>query len=199
MGGGLGASEKAHGRRSRRRLGCLLTPQLGLAQAPCCREKVKEKKGSHSGWSWGGQTTALPKLARSPQPQSWREGEATGSARESREQRQVTKVPLAAPEVGLGIEVQRLVATCLRSHSKAGKRRKVMCGVHTLETPRFQHPWKDSTQELGAGNPELGCLAQSTGAQGRRRGEPVGAAASAERLGHRRSTQRREAVWPNDQ
>lgn len=31
------------------RFGCLLTPQLGLAQAPRCREKVKEKKGGYRG------------------------------------------------------------------------------------------------------------------------------------------------------
>lgn len=134
-----------------------------VAQAPWCREKVKEKKDSHrgggggpKGWRGGGPATTHPRPCSTPELAGGRSrrqrvqefwGPAAGNPR-----------PLCGPRGGAGNRVQRLVATCPRSHSKAGSR-----GTVNVQSAHSENPSSPASLEgfyagNGSGDPGAGLL-----------------------------------------
>lgn len=123
-------------------------------------------RGAPEGVEGGGPATAIPRLIQ----QSWQEGEAEGSAHRSPETAAGNPRPLCCPRGGAGNRVQRLVATCPWSHSKAGSRGTVnVHGAHP-ENPSSQHPGRSSRRKWEWGWAGLLCPAyRSPGAAA---GEP---------------------------
>ena len=172
-----------------------------VAQAPWFREKVKEKKGSHvgagagGGWPEGGEGrwpgTAHPSPCSTPEL-------AGGRSRRQRAQEfwgtaAGNPSPVCGPRGEAGNRVQRLVATCPRSHSKAGSRGKVNVQSAHPENPSSPASLEGFYAGNGSGDPGAGLLCPAHRAEEPRQGEPAGRRASAETRGRRRGAQSRLA------
>ena len=135
-----------------------------VAQAPWFREKVKEKKGSHGGRGGGWPEGVEGRWPGTAHPRPCSTPELAGGRRRRQRAQEFwgtaagNPSPLCGPRGGAGNRVQRLAATCPRSHSKAGSR-----GTVNVQSAHPENPWSPASLEgfyagNGSGDPGAGLL-----------------------------------------
>ena len=159
-----------------------------VAHAPWGGENVKEKKGSHrgagappEGVEGGGPATAIPRPHSTPELAGGRSRRQR--SQESRETAAGNPRPLCCPRGGAGNRVQRLVATCPWSHSKAGSRGTVNVQSAHPENPSSPASLEGFHAGNGSGDPGAGLLCPAYRSPGAAAGEPEGRAESTETRG----------------